>query len=264
MKRWQGRGKVQPTWLICRSIRPPFRSRIQCLFQFFVPSTFFHLCVSVPVPGQVLEDPASVRRVRHSCSTKILLSDSTVGSRNGTKSNLTRHSKLIHGTIYEVYEVYSLEMSQRLVQGVPCPYPETAGTGSSKKPRDPIKSDKAVTDNGWMDEVYNFIVFVIFWRTRGCNIFIPTHPRLDSFQHRCLSDYCSCLLNTEATSQNKCIKWFVLLISVSSYSYHMCAIFYSVLWIQMFCFCDTAQTEAEPRRCQRGGHSTHWFWWWQL
>lgn len=57
-------------------------------------------------------------------------------------------------------------------------------------------------------EVYKLIVFVIFWGTCGGNIFISTHPRLDSSQHRCLSDYCNCLLNTEATSPNKCIKWF--------------------------------------------------------
>ena len=40
-------------------------------------------------------------------------------------------------------------MSWRLVQGVPCPRPEIAGIGSSKTPRDPIKRDKAVTDNGF-------------------------------------------------------------------------------------------------------------------
>ena len=43
-------------------------------------------------------------------------------------------------------------MSWRLVQGVPCPRSETAGIGSSEKPCDSMKKDKAVTDNGWMGQ----------------------------------------------------------------------------------------------------------------
>ena len=42
-------------------------------------------------------------------------------------------------------------MSWRLVQGVPCPRPETAGTGSNKNPCDPHEMDKVVTDNLWID-----------------------------------------------------------------------------------------------------------------
>ena len=42
-------------------------------------------------------------------------------------------------------------MSWRLVQGVPCPRPETAGIGSSKTPRDPIKGIKWLQTHGWMD-----------------------------------------------------------------------------------------------------------------
>ena len=38
--------------------------------------------------------------------------------------------------------------------GVPCPRPETAGSDSSKNPCDPIKRDKVVTDNGWIDVTY--------------------------------------------------------------------------------------------------------------
>ena len=39
----------------------------------------------------------------------------------------------------------------RLVQGAPCPRPETAEIGSSKKNQRLHKRDKAVTDNGWME-----------------------------------------------------------------------------------------------------------------
>ena len=42
-------------------------------------------------------------------------------------------------------------MSWQLVQGVPCPRPETAEIGfSSAKPPPPHKRDKADTDIGWM------------------------------------------------------------------------------------------------------------------
>ena len=43
-------------------------------------------------------------------------------------------------------------MSRRLVQGVLCPRPETAGIGSSKNPPRPHTRCKAVIDNGWMAE----------------------------------------------------------------------------------------------------------------
>ena len=52
-------------------------------------------------------------------------------------------------------------MSWRLVQGIPCPHPEIAGIGSSKKKTlQPHKRDKAVTDNGWIIPVPLSVVLI--------------------------------------------------------------------------------------------------------
>ncbi len=58
--------------------------------------------MSVPVPGQVLKDPASVRRVCHSCSTQILLSDATVQMREENE----KFSNFLH-----YFELSNLQLS---------------------------------------------------------------------------------------------------------------------------------------------------------
>ena len=45
-------------------------------------------------------------------------------------------------------------LSWRLVQGCTLPSPRDSWDWLNQKPCDPIKRDKAVTDNGWMDGLW--------------------------------------------------------------------------------------------------------------
>lgn len=107
--KWKdGRAVVKSSWCDWDPIsRPSFHISVLTSLPVLTEQTtwfctinVFHLCMSVPVPGQVLEDPASVWRVHYSGSAKILFSDTTV---ERTKWHWIKLCKVYNFTVSQIF-----------------------------------------------------------------------------------------------------------------------------------------------------------------